>query len=370
MIANADHTPAKRIVISGWYGPNNFGDEAILEAIVDQLYSTGLIDEATHVSVLGVRPRKTKELFPDLSSYYQFPNDGRQLLKSIITLDIFKTIYQIVRSEYLFVGGGGFLSDWQSNNIGWLGQIVLGKIFRTKVKLWGVGIGPFIRPFSTQLAAQVFRRCVDEAYVRDKVSENCLRGQLGYQGKIRTEPDPVAGFQVNKYLHANQAREQHITFIPAEYFKNIRHADSENSWSELYSCFIKAILHIASQGIPVKVLFFQPDAETDLFKAMQLDTKSELVELLSLADHREALKVIARSRGVISFRLHGNIMSYACKTPFLPIIYHFKGLEFLKMVNREAIPKIMVGDGVHLEFHKIQWSEWKSSIDEFLSITS
>ncbi|MCE9850437.1 hypothetical protein LZ626_20395, partial [Aeromonas allosaccharophila] len=66
-------------------------------------------------------------------------------------------------------------------------------------------------------------------------------------------------------------------------------------------------------------------------------------------------------------RLHGNIMAYAIEKPFLPIIYHFKSEEFLSMVNKADIEKILVGDGVHLRKTDMSFEDsWQPQIHRFL----
>ena len=47
---------AKKVVISGYYGSDNFGDETILKVLVDKLK-----EEKVDITVLSLNPEKTKE---------------------------------------------------------------------------------------------------------------------------------------------------------------------------------------------------------------------------------------------------------------------------------------------------------------------
>jgi polysaccharide pyruvyl transferase WcaK-like protein len=354
----------KYTVISGWYGPNNFGDEAILEAIIQKLKSES--DSNNEIVVLGVKPSKTSELFPDVISCYQFPNDFKQLVKSVITLDLLKTLYVLMRAKKLYVGGGGFLSDWQSRNIGWLGQILFSKICGARCNLWGVGIGPFNNPIRTKFASLIFRSCIDFAYVRDQVSLDTLKNKLMFSGETRLDADPVAYMDCSKYKSTNLVKNQ-IIFVPAMYFKNKKFGKDTTKWDDLFDCYIKTLNYLDSLSIDVVVVFFQPDSEQALIAKFAIAIENlEHVVIKAHPDHRSALTDISESKGVFSFRLHGNIMAYASKIDFLPIIYHFKAEEFLKMVGLQDIPKIIVGDGVHIRQTNINWSEWKPEIDKFL----
>jgi polysaccharide pyruvyl transferase WcaK-like protein len=53
--------------------------------------------------------------------------------------------------------------------------------------------------------------------------------------------------------------------------------------------------------------------------------------------------------------------------PFLPIVYHHKGLGFLEMVGfSEKYSPIVVGDGINLPKQPLDKAEWRRATDEFL----
>lgn len=358
-------------IVSGWYGPNNFGDEAILEAIVEQLETDEGVAKSSIV-VFSLKKEITRSLFPDLKVVRQFPNDFKAMIRSILTLDIFVTLYYIIRAKRLYVGGGGFLSDWQSNNIGWLLQILLAKMFGAECKLWGVGIGPFIRGPSTKLASLCFRNFVDLAYVRDEVSHKELSQKLGYPGKIIVKPDPVALMSTKKYKVSAIDETKRIVFVPAYYFKNKKFNGDVSRWDCLLNNFCSAIKQISKEGFFVDIVFYQPSSEgllhDELLTALSKMGCNSGFQFHFLNSHRDAFHLIGKCRGVISFRLHGNIMAYAIGKPFLPIIYHFKSEEFLNMVNKSNIAKILVGDGVHLRKTDLDYkSNWEPEIQRFIN---
>lgn len=338
-------------IISGWYGPNNFGDEAILEAILEQLEKDEGLDRNSIV-IFSLIKSKTKELFPNQKVVRQFPNDIKEFVKCLLTLDFFVTLYYLFRAKRLYVGGGGFLSDWQSNNFGWLAQIILAKITGATCKLWGVGIGPFNRQFSTRLASWCFKNFIDTAYVRDEVSHKELSQKLNFNKEIIVKADPVATMTTHTYRVELLESSNRIVFIPAYYFKNKKFKSESGRWNELLKNFCKTVKLTVEQGFLVDIVFFQPASEHDLKNEMQKELKAigceNRFEFHFLNDHREAFQIMGQSRGVISFRLHGNIMAHAIDKPFLPIIYHFKSEEFLTMVGKADIQKILVGDGIHL----------------------
>lgn len=357
-------------IISGWYGPNNFGDEAILEAIIEQLENDEGLNRSSIV-VFSLIKSKTKELFPNQKVVKQFPNDIKEFIRSVLTLDLFVTTYYLCRAKRLYVGGGGFLSDWQSNNFGWLLQIIIAKLTGAKCKLWGVGIGPFNRTIPTKLASWCFNNFIDSAYVRDEVSYKELSQKLHFKKDILVKADPVATMTTQGYRRELADDSKRIVFIPAYYFKNKKFKSETNRWNDLLMNYCKTVKFIVDKGFIVDIVFFQPGVESNLKeeilrKLTEIDCHTGF-EFSFLNSHREAFCLMGKSLGVISFRLHGNIMAYAIEKPFLPIIYHFKSEEFLSMVNKADIEKILVGDGVHLRKTDMSFEDsWQPQIHRFL----
>ncbi|MEO6458256.1 MAG: polysaccharide pyruvyl transferase CsaB, partial [Chloroflexia bacterium] len=85
----------KKIVILGWYGSNNTGDEAVLQAVVSALRARGL----DNLHVLSTNPDQTAAKF-DVTSSPRTP-----MLESIKALR---------NGSTLVLGGGGLIQDGTS----------------------------------------------------------------------------------------------------------------------------------------------------------------------------------------------------------------------------------------------------------------
>ena len=72
---------AKKVVISGYYGSDNFGDETILKVLVDKLK-----EEKVDITVLSLNPEKTKELHK---------------VNAVKSFDLPKVITTILKSDIL-----------------------------------------------------------------------------------------------------------------------------------------------------------------------------------------------------------------------------------------------------------------------------
>ncbi|PKP54929.1 polysaccharide pyruvyl transferase CsaB, partial [Candidatus Atribacteria bacterium HGW-Atribacteria-1] len=125
-----------KIMISGYYGFNNTGDEAILKSMV------GAFKEKIpqiKITVLSHNPLQT-------SRTYQVKAINRLHLISIICC---------LRNVNLFIsGGGGLLQD--STGKGWsilyyLGLILAAKIVKAPVMIYAQGIGPVNKQINKKL---------------------------------------------------------------------------------------------------------------------------------------------------------------------------------------------------------------------------
>ena len=114
----------KNIIISGYYGSNNFGDECILNVLVEKLKEYNL-----DITVLSLNPEKTSEI------------NQVKALKSFALLDVAKAIKN---SDMLISGGGSLLQDVTSvkSLFYYLLIIFLAKFFNKKVFIFAQGIGP------------------------------------------------------------------------------------------------------------------------------------------------------------------------------------------------------------------------------------
>ena len=85
-----------RIVISGYYGFNNIGDESILKAVVDNLRDR---IEDIDITVLSQNPESTREKFG---------------VKAVDRMSVAQIVKSIARSDLLISGGGSLLQDVDS----------------------------------------------------------------------------------------------------------------------------------------------------------------------------------------------------------------------------------------------------------------
>ena len=146
-----------KVVISGYYGFNNFGDEAVLSVLVNSLKDCGIDD----ITVFSKSPAATKKTYD---------------VKSSGTFNLFGLFFNILRSDFLISGGGSLLQDATSlkSLIYYLGVIILALFFRKKVIIFAQGIGPVNNFLFQKITAFVLKKCKFVS-VRDEKSLFLLR---------------------------------------------------------------------------------------------------------------------------------------------------------------------------------------------------
>jgi polysaccharide pyruvyl transferase CsaB len=143
------------VVLSGAYGMDNAGDEAVLTAIVDDLRS---IDRLMPITVLSRKPRQTAQAL-SVTAYHPFFQLGRWLAA-------------LGRAKLFCSGGGTLLQDVTSRRSLWFYAFTIRTAYRRgcAVQLYGCGLGPFCHKRSAQRTARLLNCCVQAITVRDRNS--------------------------------------------------------------------------------------------------------------------------------------------------------------------------------------------------------
>lgn len=328
----------KKILISGWYGYGNIGDELILESIIS-LYKN---NDASNISVLSFNPEYTNKN-NGVISHCQVPFSFIWLIKSILNFQLFKTLKAFYQCDVFLLGGGGFLSDWQPEvPRKWLRQLRLAKLFGKETIVFRIGAGPFTTEKGKNTTKKYLDSYADEITVRDNESFRQLTEIVGLEKIVKIKIDPVAemNFAQSKII----TKTYDVGIVLTEFFKSKYFSDKQrNSSADLIKNFENQIDIALQLQKKVSLIFFQPEFERSLKNHFQSRYNGK-VSLYDCSDFKEAIRVFQLCEKIISFRLHGNILAYALKIPFLPIIYHHKGRGFLEQINFHG-PKIDLLEG-------------------------
>lgn len=163
------------VVICGAYGRGNAGDDAILEAILQEMRS---IDPDMPITVLTKDPKATRLT-------YRVRTAGR--------MDV-GTWKKAMRHAGLYINGGGSLiQDVTSRRSLWfyLHNIQAAHKAGCKVQMYGCGIGPVLREQHRKLAASVLNASVDFITLREPDSLKELQSMGVTKPEILLTADPA-----------------------------------------------------------------------------------------------------------------------------------------------------------------------------------
>jgi len=181
----------KEILIAGYYGAGNLGDEAILAAILQDLRS---VDPGVQAVVLSWNPAQTRRRYAVQAVHWE---DFRAILETA------------QQAELILVGGGGLFHDtWSFDpdrylrkgmaGISAYGSLpLLGRFVEAPCVLYSVGIGPLQSELARQHTRRAVERC-DLAILRDQHSLQQLK-RTGFdpenteQTPVQIKPDPAFG---------------------------------------------------------------------------------------------------------------------------------------------------------------------------------
>jgi polysaccharide pyruvyl transferase CsaB len=161
-----------RLLVSGFYGGFNLGDEAVLKGLLR------LFEESScpiDLTVLSGNPAMTTQSY------------GVHSLSRALTKDIVQRALELRRSDALILGGGGLLQDISGRRgmRGTLGRTLSlanwARRYRVPLVFWGVGVGP-LHPRTIPSVAKALQNASMVA-VRDEVSQS-LCEDLGVRSRL------------------------------------------------------------------------------------------------------------------------------------------------------------------------------------------
>lgn len=324
------------IIISGYYGTRNSGDNAVLRAIIDNLKA-----ENPEIKILALsrNPTETRE-------EYGVDSIGRLRFIKII---------RIMSNVKLFVyGGGSIIQDLSSTRsiLYYLAMIYLAKRMSLKVMLYANGIGPIYKKLNRIITSKIVSK-VDVISLRDDVAKKELL-RLGVdRPDIYVTVDPVLSikngqpFSINrlKYIEKINGDEPYIG-ISVTKIKKCPHIES--AMAELCDH-----IYEKTKGTLVFIpMYFSKDMPVIQRVRKKMKTSSNVLMNRYALD--EILSIVGDFDFIIGMRLHSLIYAAGRGVPMLGIAYDPKVKGFLQSINQVCIDDIdkMNSENLIMEFDK------------------
>tara|TARA_B100000902_G_C27316553_1_gene921709 strand:- start:3468 stop:4694 length:1227 start_codon:yes stop_codon:yes gene_type:complete len=343
----------KKITIAAVPYSPNLGDGIIHEALVYSLCKyykelqintidiSGRLDYLEHKKKFNV-----SSLF--LNYLVTFPKSIRLTIIYIYiyTLYVFKLkkYYSdiIAKTETLIIGGGQLFSDVDLNF-----PLKLHLLFRQvkrhkkNVIIYGVGVSSTVSGRGKNIFSNLLNNSlVKYIFLRDKISINNLLNFNDISKQTEEVWDP--GILISdKYPEFLDVKKDYIA-INITSPVNLKYSGDSYSKIDFDTFYYKVILFLINNNEKRVLLFTNGSFEDEEYKVKLYNyLKKEFKDSLMLSDRPlrpvELIQIIAKSKFIISHRLHANIIAYSYKIPSIGIVWDKKVLGFFKKINREEM---------------------------------
>jgi polysaccharide pyruvyl transferase CsaB len=308
-----------KVLLSGYYGFGNVGDEAVLQAILQGLRSR---NRDIEITVLSAYPNLTREINQIDSIYrYDWPK-----------------IFSQMKDTDIFISGGGTLFQNVTSNrsfLYYIGLALLPKFLRKKVMIFAQGFGPLKGGFYRGLARFVLNR-VDLVTLRDKESFNRIK-ELGVKNqKIHVTADPTAILDPPSPEEGKKILNlEGITRTDRPLLGIAVRSVPKKKETNIYETLASGIdwLSKTYNYSPVFILFQSAEDMNETSKVIGFMKENSNI-IFRICRPREMLSLISQFDLLIGMRLHSLIFAAMNKVPMLGISYDPKVEAFMKEIEQ------------------------------------
>ena len=308
----------RNIVVSGYYGSKNAGDEAMLAAMVEVLSD---LDPELGITAISANPDDTRR---------------RHGIEAVPLLDI-PAIVRVLRSADLLLSGGGSLLQNVTSRRSlyyYLGIISLAHLVGCPVMLYAQGIGPIDGRLARRLMNWVGNR-VDLITVRDRGSLDELSSLGINRPPIECTADPVLaihpvgreeGRRILGQFHADGAKP--MVGISVREWRGWKH------YKEVLARTVDSIV----RELDARVVFLPMQYPEDVEAAKSVAAMAEEPCTVLPEEYRtsELLSLVGNMDLMLGIRLHALIFAGVMGVPMVGISYDPKIGRFLSSIGEAS----------------------------------
>jgi len=306
------------ILISGYYGFENSGDDAILMAILDNLKSC---KPDVKILVLSKKPEETKRIYGvDAADRFNFSE-----------------VIKAMKSSKLFLNGGGNLIQDESSTrslMYYLTTIYLAKKLGLKVMLYSNGIGAVTKKMNRMITSMIINKA-DVITLREETSLKEIENLRVHNPKIIVTADPAFTLQPCTESETD-------SILAAEGIKKDKPlvGISLRKWKNAQS-YAKQVASAADYMIekydvqPVLIPMHYPH-DMEICHAVASLMKHQPDIIKNKYSVPQTLGIIKSMDMVIGMRLHALIYGVSLEVPVIGLIYDPKVEGFLQYAQQPS----------------------------------
>jgi len=300
----------KRLILNGYYGFDNFGDELILLSLSRLFQHHGY-----ELTVLSASPTCTRQRY------------GIGAVHRYNPLQVFITL---LRSQGFISGGGGLLQDSTGpNSVIYYGvMMILARLFGLKVMHAFTSVGPLNKPLSQKIAGFALNAC-DFVMVRDEKSAQLVEDLSGQVPMIAADAVwLLPPLDASRHKTPNPMRGQGTSVWKVAVSLRPHHRFSLSNQQALAQ-HLASVLAQASLGLKIELsLVSCEDAmdvpllyafEEKLRQALPLDAQAKIT--IKHVPQTQALTTFASVHWVVGMRYHALVAALLNQTDVYALDY-------------------------------------------------
>ena len=320
------------VVISGYYGFGNLGDEAILEEIIDEVKQLVAPEK---IYVLSNNPQNTSRSFG---------------VKAVSRWKL-KALTDLLTSTKLFIsGGGGLFQDVTSAKppVFYAFQIAVARLMGAKVLIFAQGLGP-LRSFASKGVTRGAFTMANLITVRDQDSHSLLNSwginsELTADPVWKLQPSTLPAAIADQFKMLTGANFKEKSFLPYGSEENRERVEKEEKPNLLVGLSLRESKNFSNEQMEILALSLHkhlPDSAQLLLLPLQKEQdlpqlerfeklwqkygrKATFVNPVHMSKPSEWLSLFSRLDLLVGMRLHAVIMSLKSKVPVIGLAYDHK----------------------------------------------
>lgn len=298
------------LVLSGYYGFDNIGDEAILYSIIESLRR---LDSDIQLTVLSNNPEYTRKT-------YNVDAVNRWNWKEIHTA--------LKSADGLISGGGSLLQDATSMKSipYYTGIMQTAMMLKLPVFIYAQGIGPIHKSLSRVFVRSTLNKAAGIT-VRDKGSKRLLQ-EIGVKKDIHIVPDPVLCLDGSVFTN---------DWLKKQDLSGLIITVSLRDWISKYNfktLIAEALDKIAEKGNSIVFVPMHGEQDVKTSESVAALMKEKSIVAPGDLSMGEKISIIGESDLLIGMRLHALIFSAITATPFVALSYDPKVDSFASIVDQ------------------------------------
>ncbi len=353
------------ILIAGFYGFGNTGDEAILTAMVTDLRAA---DPSLELTVISADPETTRRIFG---------------VNAVSWAHLHDVLAAVGDADLVILGGGGLFHDYwgvplkdillpehiqRSMQNGYAGVAVYARLMEKPLMLYAVGVGPLLTS-EGQRVTRIVARVAQLITTRDRASAELLL-QLGIsEGKIHVTADPAFALSPN-HIWATKYWQQVKLDDGPRLVVNVRpweFAGPTERWIGEIASGLE-LFHRKFGGTTLFVPFHAQDLEMAHQLQSSLCDASSLQVLPNIPTPAAVAGIIAQADLVLGMRYHSVVFAIQGHVPLLALTYDPKVHHVMQDVQLSefAIPLKEARGDVIAQKLQVLWTR-RAAVREVLA---